>query len=169
MNKVILIGRITKDPEIRYNQNGSSSVLNFTLAMDRAGQRDAQGNRTADFINCVAWNQPADFISRFVKKGYLLCVTGRLQNRSYQGQDGQMHYVTEVVVETVENLTPRDNSQAPANNGFNQPQQNPFQQPKDPYQGYSNPSYGQSQNNQKAEEIDTQMFDVDLDDGELPY
>lgn len=169
MNKVILIGRITKDPEIRYNQNGSSSVLNFTLAMDR-GQRDAQGNKSADFINCVAWNQPADFISRFVKKGYLLCVTGRLQNRNYQGQDGQMHYVTEVVVETVENLTPRDNTQAgQPNQGF-QAQQNPFQ-PKDPYQGYSNPSYGQpqQQNNQKADEIDTQMFDVDLDDGELPY
>ena len=166
MNKVILIGRITKDPEVRFNQNGTSSVLNFTLAMDRAGQRDPQGNRSADFINCVAWNQPAEFISRFVKKGYLLCVTGRLQNRSYQGQDGQMRYVTEVVVETVENLTPRDNAQQPNQGNFQQ-NQNSYQQPKDPYQGYSNPPYGQSQNNN--DEIDKQMFDVDLDDGELPY
>jgi single-strand DNA-binding protein len=165
MNKVILIGRITKDPEVRYNQDGTSSVLNFSLAIDR-GQRDAQGNRAADFINCVAWNQPADYMSRFIKKGYLLCVTGRIQNRNYPGKDGQMRYVTEVVVETVENLTPRDNTAQPQGN-YQQPQ-NPYQQPKDPYQGYSNPTYGQ-QSNQQNDEIDRQMFDVDLDDGELPY
>ena len=168
MNKVILIGRITKDPEIRYNQNGSSSVLNFTLAVDRGGQRDQQGNRAADFINCVAWNQPADYMSRFVKKGYLLCVTGRIQNRNYQGQDGQMRYVTEVAIDTVENLTPRDNNQplqAGQPQGFQQ--NNPYQQPKDPYQGYANPSYGQPQQNNN--EVAPETFDVDLDDGELPF
>ena len=168
MNKVILIGRITKDPEIRYNQNGSSSVLNFTLAIDRAGQRDQQGNRAADFINCVAWNQPADYMSRFVKKGYLLCVTGRLQNRNYQGQDGQMRYVTEVSVETVENLTPREGNQpASANQGAYQQPQNPYQ-PRDPYQGYDNQSYGQPQQPQ-GNEAAPETFDVDLDDGELPF
>lgn len=177
MNKVILIGRIVKDPEIRYNQTGSSSVLNFTLAVDRPG-RDAQGNRSADFISCVAWNQPADFISRYVKKGYVLAVFGRIQSRSYQGQDGQMRYVTEVVVETVENYTSRDNSQP------QQPQQNSFQgsqnfgnqyqapqQPNDPYQGYANPSYQNNYNNAPAQDVqapDT-FVNLDDDDGELPF
>ncbi|MBQ9448927.1 MAG: single-stranded DNA-binding protein [Acholeplasmatales bacterium] len=167
MNKVILIGRITKDPEVRYSQNGTSSYLMFTLAIDR-GSRDASGNKQADFINCTAFNQPADFISRFVRKGYLLSVVGRLQNRSYQGQDGQMRYVTEVVVESVENLTPRDSSQ---------PQQamQP-QQPQQSYQGYQNPSYGGYQNPapnysqpEPKEEEAPKTFDIDLDDGELPF
>ena len=68
MNKVLLIGRITKDPEIRYLQNGTPQVL-FTLAVDR-GMRDANGNRQADFISCVAWRGQADFISRYIRKGY---------------------------------------------------------------------------------------------------
>ncbi len=178
MNKVILIGRIVKDPEIRYNTSGTSSVLNFTLAVDKQ-TRDAQGNRSADFINCVAWNQPADFISRFVKKGYLLCVSGRIQNRNYQGQDGQMRYVTEVVVETVENLTPRDNYQQPTNqnfqgNQFNDNHQPSFggqyqaqQQPKeDPYQGFANPVYGEATKDVQAPDT---FVNLDDDDTELPF
>ena len=105
MNKVLLVGRITKDPEIRYLQNGTPQVL-FTLAVDR-GVRDVNGNRQADFISCVAWRGQADFISRYIRKGYLMSVEGRIQTRNYQGQDGQMRYVTEVVLDAVENLTPR--------------------------------------------------------------
>ena len=85
MNKVILSGRITRDPEIRYTQNGAS-VVSFTIAVDRP-IRDAQGNRQADFINCVAWRGTAEFMSRYIKKGYMLIVEGYITSRSYQGQD----------------------------------------------------------------------------------
>ena len=139
MNKVLLIGRITKDPEIRYTQSGIPSV-NFTLAVDR-GMRDANGNRQADFINCVAWRGQADFISRFIKKGFLMSVEGKIQTRNYQGQDGQMRYVTEVVLDSVENLQPRDPNAPQANTGYQQPNPN-YQQNNNNYQGYNNPSYG---------------------------
>src|SRR5574344_1523023 len=109
MNKVILTGRITKDPEVRYTQSGLPTV-SFTIAVDR-GMKDANGNRQADFISCVAWRGQADFISRYIKKGYMLCLEGRIQTRNYQGNDGQTHYVTEVVVDNVENLQPRDPNQ----------------------------------------------------------
>ena len=166
MNKVFLIGRITKDPEARFSQNGTNSYVMFTVAVDR-GTKDANGTRQADFINCVAWNQPADFISRFVRKGYLLSVVGRIQNRSYQGQDGQMRYVTEVIVESVENLQPKDPNQP------QQPQQ--YQAPQQQYQGYQNPTYGAQQSAPSYASQDTKVeeapksFDIDLDDGDLPF
>ena len=111
MNKVILTGRITKDPELRYTQSGMATLA-FTVAVDRQ-VRATDGTRQADFINCVAWGQQADFMSRYVHKGNMLAVAGRIQTRNYQGQDGQTRYVTEVVVESVENMTPRDPNMAP--------------------------------------------------------
>ena len=161
MNKVLLTGRITKDPEIRYTSNGMANLM-FTLAVDRQ-VRDAQGQRQADFVSCVAWSQSADFMSRYVKKGNMLAITGRIQTRSYQGQDNQMHYVTEVVVESVENLTPRDATAQPTN--FQQPQANP-------YQGYNNPSYGQqrpSSSYQNQQQEAPKSFDVEIADEDLPF
>ena len=165
MNKVLLTGRITKDPEIRYTQNGLANLL-FTIAVDRQ-VRDASGNRQADFVSCVAWGQQADFMSRYVKKGNMLAITGRIQVRNYQGQDNQTHYVTEVVVESVENLSPRDQAtQGQMNQGY-QGQQN-FQQPQqNPYQGYNNPQYGMSQ--QQNDTSNQKSFDVNVDDEELPF
>ena len=164
MNKVLLTGRITKDPEIRYTQNGIANLL-FTIAVDRQ-VRDASGARQADFVSCVAWGQQADFMSRYVKKGNMLALTGRIQVRNYQGQDNQMHYVTEVVVEGVENLSPRDQAQQPQpTQGYQQPQN--FQQPQqNPYQGYNNPQYGMSQ---QSNSNDQKSFDVNVDDEELPF
>ncbi|MCR5231374.1 MAG: single-stranded DNA-binding protein [Acholeplasmatales bacterium] len=162
MNKVLLTGRITKDPEIRYTQNGMPNLM-FTLAVDRQ-VRDSQGQKQADFVSCVAWSQSADFMSRYIKKGNMLAITGRIQTRSYQGQDNQMHYVTEVVVEAVENLTPRD-AQAQPNN-FQQPQANP-------YQGYNNPSYGQQRPAPSYQAPQQQeapkSFDVEIADEDLPF
>ena len=173
MNKVLLIGRITKDPEVRYTQSGIPSV-NFTLAVDR-GMRDASGNRQADFISCVAWRGQADFISRFVKKGFLLSVEGRIQTRNYQGQDGQTRYVTEVVLDQIENLQPRDpNAQMAPNQGYQQPnyqQNNGYQQNN--YQGYQNPVYGAPiDNNAPASQREAeapQSFTVDVADDDLPF
>ncbi len=165
MNKVLLIGRITKDPEVRYTQSGIPTV-SFSLAVDR-GIRDANGNRQADFINCVAWRGQADFIARFIKKGYLMAVEGRIQSRSYQGQDGQTRYVTEVVLDAVENLQPRDSNQIPnnyqSNTGYQQPQ---YQQNN--YQGYNNPTYG-ANNQAPVQEEAPESFNVDVADDDLPF
>ena len=161
MNKVLLIGRITKDPEIRYSQNGGVPQVTFTLAVDR-GIRDVNGNRQADFISCVAWRGQADFISRYIRKGYLMSVEGRIQTRNYQGQDGQMRYVTEVVLDAVENLQPRQDD---VQGSYQQPVQPQSQQT---YQGYNNPTYGapyQSAPQQSA----PQSFNVDVADDDLPF
>lgn len=167
MNKVLLVGRITKDPEVRYTTSGIPSVQ-FSLAVDR-GIRDANGNRQADFINCVVWRQQADFMSRYIKKGYLLSIEGRIQTRNYQGQDGQMRYVTEVVVDQIENLQPRDNTQGVVNQQPQyQSQQSSYQQ--NTYQGYNNPTYGatQAQHSYQQQEV-PQSFNVDVADDDLPF
>lgn len=100
MNKVILIGRLTKDPDLRYTQTGKA-VCNFTLAVDRPFS-SANGEREADFINIVVWNRPAENTAKYMAKGRQCAVEGRLQIRSYEGNDGQRRYVTEVVANTVE-------------------------------------------------------------------
>ena len=160
MNKVLLIGRITKDPEIRYLQNGTPQVL-FTLAVDR-GMRDANGQRQADFISCVAWRGQADFISRYIRKGYLMSIEGRIQTRNYQGQDGQMRYVTEVVLDAVENLQPRQDD---VQGSYQQPVQPQSQQT---YQGYNNPTYG-AQYQSVPQQSAPQSFNVDVADDDLPF
>lgn len=106
INNVVLVGRITKDPEIRYTSSNIASC-SFTLAVDR-GFISQSGERQSDFINCVAWRQSADFMSQYIKKGYMMGITGRIQTRSYQAQDGTTRYVTEVICDSVQNLQPRD-------------------------------------------------------------
>lgn len=100
MNKVLLIGRLTKDPELRYTQSGTA-VASFTLAVNRrfSGQN---GEREADFINCVAWQKSAEFVANYFRKGQQMALEGRLQVRSYDGNDGQRRWVTEVVAEQIE-------------------------------------------------------------------
>ncbi len=168
MNKVVLTGRITRDPEIRYTQTGIGTV-SFSLAVDRQ-IKDASGNRQADFINCVAWRNQAEFISRYIKKGYMLCVEGRITTRSYQGQDNAMHYVTEVVVDQVENLTPRqndmngyvDNRQAGMQTNYQQPS---YQQPS-----YQQPTYQQPTNQQSNYDNGPMSINnLSVDDDDLPF
>ncbi|MGI6065267.1 MAG: single-stranded DNA-binding protein [Bacillota bacterium] len=106
LNRVILIGRLTKDPELRYTPNGVA-VATFTLAVDRM-RKNAQGERETDFINIVVWQKQAENCANYLSKGKLAAVDGRLQIRSYQGQDGQRRWVTEVVAETVRFLSPKD-------------------------------------------------------------
>ena len=124
MNKVVLIGRITRDPEIKYTPSGKA-CLGFTIAVNREF-RDNNGEIQSDFISCMAWGSQAEYISKYVKKGYMLGVGGRIQTRSYQDQQGQTKYITEVLVENVENLTPRQQEQAPQP----QPQQETVNIPK---------------------------------------
>ena len=96
MNKVILIGRLTKDPEIR---RSSITVARFNLAVDRRFKRE--GEATADFISCVAFGKTAEFIEKYIRKGTKICVEGRIQTGSYE-KDGVKHYTTDIVVENVE-------------------------------------------------------------------
>ena len=110
INNVVLVGRITKDPEVRYTSSNIANC-NFTIAVDR-GYTAQNGERQSDFINCVSWRQQAEFMSQYIKKGYMMGVTGRIQTRSYQAQDGSTRYVTEVVCDSVQNLQPRDTQAA---------------------------------------------------------
>ncbi len=97
LNKVILIGRFTRDPELRSTPQGTSTC-SFSLAVDRNYQ-SASGERQADFINCVAWRQTAEFISKYFQKGNMVCVEGSIQTRSWKDNEGNNRYATEVVVD----------------------------------------------------------------------
>ncbi len=98
MNKVILMGRLTRDPEVRYTQSAEpTAVANYSLAVNKRFKRD--GEADADFINCVSFGKTADFAQRYFKKGQQISVVGRLQTRTWDDPQGNKRYVTEVVVE----------------------------------------------------------------------
>ncbi|MCI6791330.1 MAG: single-stranded DNA-binding protein [Lachnobacterium sp.] len=112
MNKVILMGRLTRDAEIRYSQGESSTAIaRFSLAVDRRFRRD-NDEQTADFINCVAFGRTAEFLERFGRKGTKFVLEGRIQTGSYTNKDGQRVYTTDVVAENVEFAESKNNSSA---------------------------------------------------------
>ena len=108
MNKVILIGRLVKDPEMRYTQSGKG-VCSFVLAVDRRFSKE--GQQTADFIPIVAWNKLAEIVGDNLTKGRRISVEGRMQVRNYDAQDGTKRYVTEVIADEVEFLDSRKDGQ----------------------------------------------------------
>ena len=105
INRVVLVGRLTKDPDLRYTPSGAA-VARFTLAVNRTFS-NAQGEKEADFINCTVWRKQAENTANFLKKGSLAGVEGRIQTGSYEGQDGKRVYTTEVVADSVQFLEPR--------------------------------------------------------------
>ncbi len=98
MNKVILMGRLTKDPEVRYTQTSNTLVASFSLAVNRRFVKQGE-ERQADFINIVAWGKQGEFCSKYFKKGQQVGVIGRIQTRNWDDDKGQKHYVTEVIAE----------------------------------------------------------------------
>ena len=98
MNKVVLLGRLTKDPEIRYTQTNNTMVASFSLAVNRRFARQGE-ERQADFINIVAWSKTAEFCNKYFKKGQQVGIIGRIQTRTWDDDQGQKHYVTEIVAE----------------------------------------------------------------------
>ena len=103
MNKVILMGRLTRDPEVRYSQGESSTAIaRYTLAVDRRFRRNGDGEQNADFIGCVAFGRSAEFAEKYFRQGLKVIVTGRIQTGSYTNKDGQKVYTTDVVVEDQE-------------------------------------------------------------------
>ncbi|HHW4603775.1 TPA: single-stranded DNA-binding protein, partial [Listeria monocytogenes] len=108
MNRVVLVGRLTKDPDLRYTPAGAA-VATFTLAVNRPF-KNTQGEQEADFINCVVWRKPAENVANFLKKGSMAGVDGRVQTRNYEDKDGKRVFVTEVVAESVQFLEPKNNN-----------------------------------------------------------
>lgn len=109
MNKVILIGRLTANPELRYTTS-NNAVTTFSIAVDR-NFKNENGNKEADFINIVAWNKKAELIHQYLKKGDRVGISGRLQVRKYQNERGENRYVTEVVLEEIEFLKNKQKEQ----------------------------------------------------------
>jgi single-strand DNA-binding protein len=109
MNKVILMGRLTRDPEVRYTQNTNLTVANFSIAVNRRFKREGD-TETADFFNVVAWNKTGEFVGKYFKKGQQVIVSGRLQNRNWTDQQGVKHYATDVIAEEVEFADSKKNS-----------------------------------------------------------
>jgi single-strand DNA-binding protein len=128
MNRTVLVGRLTKDPDLRYTPSGVP-VATFTLAVNRPFSNQA-GEKEVDFINCVVWRKPAENVANFLKKGSLAGVDGRIQTRNYEGQDGKKVYVTEVLAESVQFLEPKKEGTAPKesnnNKGFIRVDEDPF-------------------------------------------
>ncbi|WP_277679803.1 single-stranded DNA-binding protein [Gracilibacillus dipsosauri] len=154
MNRVVLVGRLTRDPELRYTPNGVA-VANFTVACNRpfSGQ---DGNREADFINCVVWRRPAENLANYMKKGSLIGVDGRIQTRSYDNQEGRRVFVTEVVADNIQFLESRGSSQDRGSAGF---QTNQNQPPQD----YNNDRRNDDDIFEKNGEP------IDLSDDDLPF
>ncbi|WP_088815462.1 MULTISPECIES: single-stranded DNA-binding protein [Listeria] len=150
MNRVILVGRLTKDPELKYTPSGVA-VATFTLAVNRTFTNQ-QGERDADFINIVVWRKPAENVANFLKKGSLAGIDGRVQTRNYEGQDGKRVYVTEVVAESVQFLEPK-NAQGGFSSDFKQNQ-------------------GDSSNKQEKHQKQAYSSDskpIDISDDDLPF
>ncbi|EGQ4095082.1 single-stranded DNA-binding protein [Staphylococcus pseudintermedius] len=144
LNRVVLVGRLTKDPDFRTTPSGVS-VATFTLAVNRTFT-NAQGEREADFINRVVFRKQAENVKNYLSKGSLAGVDGRLQSRSYENQEGRRVFVTEVVCDSVQFLEPKNNTQS-----NNQPQQQRGQAPAqdNPFTNANNP--------------------IDIDDEDLPF
>lgn len=111
LNKCILMGRLTKDPEIRRTNSGKA-VTTFTIAVDNGHGE----NKTADFINCVAWEKTAEFIKNWFGKGRMIALVGRISTRTFEGQDGRKNYVTEVVVSEVHFADSKKDETTPTEN-----------------------------------------------------
>ena len=118
MNKVILMGRLTREPDIRYSQGERQmAIARYTLAVDRRGRGSTDGGQSADFISCVAFDRGAEFAEKYLHQGTKIVVTGRIQTGSYTNRDGQRVYTTDVVVEEQEFA---ESKNASANNGTRQ-------------------------------------------------
>lgn len=118
MNSVNLVGRLARDPDLRYTPNGTA-VCSFVLAVRNPYRTDEDGNATADFINCVAWQKAAEMFAEGHRKGDPVAISGRLQTRSYENNDGQTVWVTEVNVENLHFIKPKDDTNGNGNRNQN--------------------------------------------------
>jgi single-strand DNA-binding protein len=171
MNRVVLVGRLTKDPELRYTPGGAA-VASFTLAVNR-NFTNQQGERETDFINCVVWRRPAENVANFLKKGSLAGVDGRIQTRNYEGQDGKRVYVTEVLAESVQFLEPKGSSGGGkgdyANSHSDSPQDYPYSNNNQNQQRQPNNRNNQGGYTRLDEDPFAQDGQIDISDDDLPF
>ena len=160
MNRVVLIGRLTRDPELRYTSGNNTAVCNFTIAVDR-GFTGQSGEREADFIPVVVWNKQAENVKNYLTKGSQVAVEGRIQVRNYDDQNGQKRYVTEVIANSVEFLgTKNSNNANQSNNSSSSSEPTPYD--------FTDDSAVQSTS------VDTNPFadfgqNIEISDDELPF
>lgn len=156
LNRVVLVGRLVRDPDLKYTGTNGTAVANFTIAVNRPF-KSKDGEQDADFINCVVWRKPAENLANYMKKGNQIGVDGRLQSRTYDDKDGKKVFVTEVVADSVQFLEPK-NSQD--NTGNEQ-------------QSTSNSQKGtQNQSNSTPNQNDPFKNDgtpIDIEDDDLPF
>ena len=138
MNKVILMGRLTRDPEVRYSQGESlMAIARFSIAVDRRRSANSQDGQTADFINCVAFGRQGEFVEKYLKKGTKIALTGRIQTGSYTNKDGQRVYTTDIVAEEIE-FAESKAAQAGNNGGYVPAGNNAPMQPTPADDGFMN-------------------------------
>ncbi|EAG8064544.1 single-stranded DNA-binding protein [Listeria monocytogenes] len=159
MNRVVLVGRLTKDPDLRYTPAGAA-VATFTLAVNRPF-KNGQGEQEADFIQCVVWRKPAENVANFLKKGSLTGVDGRVQTRNYEGNDGKRVYVTEIVAESVQFLEPKQNAIEGSTPNNNQNEASYSNNNK-------NGSYRAS-SSQNSDSFANEGKPIDISDDDLPF
>ncbi|GAB3065443.1 single-stranded DNA-binding protein [Salinicoccus sesuvii] len=168
LNRVVLVGRLTKDPELKVSQS-NVSVVNFTLAVNRPFT-NSDGERGADFINIVTFRKQAENVNEYLKKGSLAGVDGRLQSRSYENKEGQRVYITEVVADSVQFLEPKGSN---GSGGQSAPQN----QRSASGSSYGNETRGQNQSNSYTNAYSGQREPnpfqgdgpVDISDDDLPF
>lgn len=155
INNLTLVGRLTKDPDLKYTGNGTA-VATFTLAVNR-NFTNQSGEREADFINCVIWRKSAETLANYAKKGVLIGVTGRIQTRSYDNQQGQKVYVTEVIADNFQLLESKkaDSSQNTQGSGVSNSQTNNYTRNLQNSNSASSDQFGNSS--------------IDISDDDLPF
>ncbi len=179
INRVVIVGRLTKDPELRYTPSGVP-MTRFTVAVNRAFSNQ-QGEREADFIGCIAWRKQAENLANFMKKGSLIGVEGRIQTGSFEGQDGKRVYTTDVVADSVQFLESRSGGAAQQSYGSQssygsqpgygtgQPQYSGQPPQQDPFGSYQQP-----QNQQNYTRVDEDPFasskgPIEVSEDDLPF
>lgn len=176
INRVVLVGRLTKDPELRYTTNGVA-VVSFNLAVNRQFT-NSQGEREADFINCVIWQKAAENFANFTHKGSLVGVDGRIQTSSYDNQQGQRIFRTDVILENFSLLEPKNqNGNTSSNNFSNQNSQSNYNQNTNNFNNQSNTNnqnqYGNNQfrnSNQKSNDpFQNNNGGIEISDDDLPF
>ena len=150
INNVVLVGRLTRDPELRFTSNGQA-VATFNLAVNR-NFTNQSGEREADFVNCVIWRKPAEALANYAKKGTLIGVVGRIQTRNYENQQSQRVFVTEVVCDNFQLLERRDASESQSNNNVSNQESQSF-----------------NQNNQANNDMFGGSSQIDINDDDLPF
>jgi len=176
MNKVILMGRLTRDPEMRYSNAAEPlAIVRYTLAVDRRVSRDRRdaGEQTADFINCTAFGRAAEFVERYFRKGQMVSVVGRIQVRSYDDNTGQKRWATDVITdehffaESRASFENRSAGQQHNNQAYGNQNYNNYGGDQSQGQPYPQDNFAQ----QPQQPANDAFFEVDnsLDDSDLPF